>query len=130
MRLVHIREPSICQICQTYQKRSNRLILRFFEKNIHMPHVVFGGRRKTGLGFEIGQQQQKQCWRKPKLQSLANPVLYKCKTFRGSRGNFQNTKCLLNHKNGTIWSNKDKNSIKTLHFLHSGGGSNSCYIGN
>ena len=39
-----------------------------------MPRVVFDEESKAGLGFEIGQRQQKY-QRKPTLQSLANPAV-------------------------------------------------------
>ena len=39
-----------------------------------MPHVVSDEESKTGLCLEIEQQQQKY-WRKPNLQSLANPAV-------------------------------------------------------
>ena len=39
-----------------------------------MPGVVFAEESKTGLCFEIRQRQQK-CWRKPKVQLLANPAV-------------------------------------------------------
>ena len=39
-----------------------------------MLRVIFEEESKTGLGFELGQRQQK-CQRKPTLQSLANPAV-------------------------------------------------------
>ncbi len=39
-----------------------------------MPRVVFDEESQTGLGFEIGQLQQK-FQRKPTLQSLSNPAV-------------------------------------------------------
>ena len=43
-------------------------------KKIYMPRVVFDERSKTGLGSEIKEQQRK-CWRKLNLQSIANPAV-------------------------------------------------------
>jgi hypothetical protein len=39
-----------------------------------MPRAVFCDDSESGLGFKIGHRQQK-CWRKPGLQSIANPTL-------------------------------------------------------
>ena len=46
----------------------------FRKKSKYMPRVVLAGESKTGLSFEIGQPQQK-IWRKPSLQSIANPAV-------------------------------------------------------
>ena len=55
-------------------KRAHFEVFREHLKNI--PCIVFvgGEKSKTGLGFEIGQRQQK-IWRKLNLQSLANPAV-------------------------------------------------------
>ena len=45
-----------------------------FQQNKKTTPVFFDGKSKTGLGFEIGQPQQK-CQRRPNLQSMANPAV-------------------------------------------------------
>ena len=50
--------------------------LIFYENRKDMSRVVLDEESKTGHCFEIGQRQQK-CWRKLKVQSLANPAVHK-----------------------------------------------------
>ena len=46
-----------------------------FQKNEKTTPDFFDEKSKTGVGFEIGQPQQK-CQRRPTLQSLANPAVH------------------------------------------------------
>ena len=70
-----MRKPSIVrQNCQKYKNRPCELYFFYETSKTNMPRVVLDEEFKTGLCVEIRQRQQK-CWRKPKVQSLANPAV-------------------------------------------------------
>ena len=71
------RLPKNCHFLPKLPIPQNPFLQAYFlilQKLKNMSQVVLVEEPKTGLCFEIRQRQQKY-WRKPKLQSLANPAV-------------------------------------------------------